>query len=66
MICNILQPKGNPYEGDPRYILKRALEKMEKMGFDHFYVGPELEFFYFKTSQKPEPWIREDISILIH
>lgn len=55
MICDILQPGGEPYEGDPRYVLKRALQKMEKMGYDHFYVGPELEFFYFKSAQKPEP-----------
>jgi len=55
MICDVLQPGGNPYEGDPRYILRRALEKMDKMGFDHFYVGPELEYFYFKSSKKPEP-----------
>lgn len=57
MICDILQPqagKHKPYEGDPRYILKRALEKMNKMGFDHFYVGPELEYFYFKNSQGTE------------
>ena len=57
MICDILQPstgKRIPYEGDPRYILKRALEKMKKMGFDHFYVGPELEFFYFKDSKGTE------------
>jgi len=54
MICNILQPGGKPYEGDPRYVLKRALEKMKKMGFDHYYVGPELEYFYFKNSEKPE------------
>jgi len=54
MICDILQPGGKPYEGDPRYILKRALEKMKKMGFDHFYVGPELEYFYFKSAEKPE------------
>jgi len=54
MICDILQPGGKPYEGDPRYILRRGLEKMKKMGFDHYYVGPELEFFYFKSSEKPE------------
>ena len=57
LICDILQPgtdKHTPYEGDPRYILKRALEKMKKMGFDHFYVGPELEFFYFKDSKGTE------------
>lgn len=55
MICDVLQPSGDPYEGDPRYVLKRALAKMEKMGFDHFYVGPELEYFYFKSSHNPEP-----------
>ncbi|MFA4857935.1 MAG: glutamine synthetase family protein [Candidatus Margulisiibacteriota bacterium] len=54
MICDILQPGGKPYEGDPRYILKRALAKMTKMGFDHFYVGPELEYFYFKNSEGTE------------
>lgn len=55
MMCDIKVPGGKPYEGDPRYILKRALEKMENMGFDHFYVGPELEYFYFKSATKPEP-----------
>lgn len=54
MICDILQPGGKPYEGDPRYILKRQLKKMKKMGFDHCYVGPELEYFYFKSAEKPE------------
>ena len=48
MICDILTPDRKPYEGDPRYILKKALERAEKMGFNHFYLGPELEFFYFK------------------
>ncbi|MFA6451715.1 MAG: type I glutamate--ammonia ligase [bacterium] len=55
MICDIKQPSGEPYEGDPRYVLKRALERMNKMGYDHFYVGPELEFFYFKDSKCTEP-----------
>lgn len=50
MICDVLTPDKKPYEGDPRYVLKRQLERAKKMGFDHFYVGPELEFFYFKTS----------------
>jgi glutamine synthetase len=54
MICNIHQPGGKPYEGDPRYVLKRVLKKMLKMGFDHMYVGPELEYFYFKSSTRPE------------
>ncbi|OGB89761.1 glutamine synthetase [candidate division WOR-1 bacterium RIFCSPHIGHO2_01_FULL_53_15] len=57
MIADVLQPaagKHKPYEGDPRYVLKRALEKMQKMGYDHFYVGPELEYFYFKNSKGTE------------
>ena len=51
MICDILDPSGKPYVGDPRYVLKRALERAKSMGFDHFYLGPELEFFYFKSDQ---------------
>ena len=47
MICDIVTPDGEPYEGDPRYVLKRALERMKGMGFDTFNVGPELEYFYF-------------------
>ncbi|GAF96156.1 unnamed protein product, partial [marine sediment metagenome] len=54
MICDILTPERKPYEGDPRYVLRRALERMKKMGFDHYYLGPELEYFYFKDSQVTE------------
>jgi len=54
MICDILHPGGKPYEGDPRYVLKKALERAKKMGFDHFYVGPELEYFYLKSEKEPE------------
>lgn len=54
MFCDIYNPDGTPYQGDPRYALKRALEKMKKMGFTNFYLGPELEFFYFKSDKCPE------------
>jgi len=54
MICNILNPDKTPYEGDPRYVLKKALARAEKMGFDHFYLGPELEYFYFKSDSATE------------
>lgn len=54
MICDVLTPSRKPYEGDPRYVLKRALRRAKKMGFDHFYLGPELEFFYFKNDQGTE------------
>jgi len=63
MICDILKPDRTPYEGDPRYVLKRALERAKKMGFDHFYLGPELEFFYFKSDRVTEIWIKEAILI---
>mgnify|MGYP000859066176 CR=1 FL=1 len=49
MFCDILQPDGKPYDGDPRYALKRMLAKAADMGYT-MYVGPELEFFYFKDS----------------
>lgn len=51
MICDVLNPDRSPYVGDPRFVLKRALERAKKMGFDHFYLGPELEFFYFKNDE---------------
>ncbi|MFQ5842565.1 MAG: type I glutamate--ammonia ligase, partial [Thermodesulfobacteriota bacterium] len=53
MFCDILNPDGTPYEGDPRYVLKRNLERLEKMGYT-FYVGPELEYFYFRSDKNPE------------
>lgn len=54
MICDVLNPDRTPYEGDPRYVLKKALKRADKMGFDHFYLGPELEYFYFKNDQSTE------------
>jgi glutamine synthetase len=48
MFCDILNPDGSPYEGDPRYVLRRLLKKISEKGFT-FYVGPELEFFLFKN-----------------
>lgn len=54
MFCDILNPDQTPYPGDPRYALKRNLERMKKMGFSYYYVGPELEYFYFKSHDKPE------------
>jgi glutamine synthetase len=53
MFCDILNPDGSPYEGDPRYALKRNLDRLKEHGYT-FYLGPELEFFYFKNSQGTE------------
>jgi glutamine synthetase len=54
MICDIVTPDGNPYEGDPRYVLRRALERMSLLGFDTFNVGPELEYFLFRDDKGTE------------
>ena len=54
LICDVVKPDGDPYEGDPRYVLRRALERMESMGFDTFNVGPELEYFLFKDKKGTE------------
>ena len=53
MFCDILNPDGSPYEGDPRYVLKRNLERLKEGGYT-FYVGPELEYFYFSSAKNPE------------
>ena len=50
VICNVFTPNGEPFEGDPRYVLKRALAVAEEMGYQ-YYTGPELEFFLLK----PQP-----------
>ncbi len=54
MICDIVTPDGKPYEGDPRYVLRRALERMASLGFDTFNVGPELEYFLFRDDKGTE------------
>ncbi|OGX31911.1 MAG: glutamine synthetase [Omnitrophica WOR_2 bacterium RIFCSPLOWO2_12_FULL_46_30] len=54
MFCDIYEPNGRPFEGDPRYVLKRNLAKAKQKGFT-YNVGPELEFFYFKDAQTTLP-----------
>ncbi len=54
MFCDITKPDGTPYEGDPRWALKRNLKKAEDMEYT-LNVGPELEFFYFKDAEGTEP-----------
>src|SRR5258706_3119607 len=51
MICDVVKPDGTPYEGDPRYALRRALDRMQSMGFDTFNIGPELEYFLFESNK---------------
>lgn len=49
MFCDILQPDGSNYEGDPRYVFKRLLKEVAAKGYT-YYLGPELEYFYFKDN----------------
>ncbi|MBD3382906.1 MAG: glutamine synthetase [candidate division Zixibacteria bacterium] len=51
MFCDIKNPDDTPYEGDPRYALKRMLKKAKDQGYT-FYVGPEMEYFYFSDSEQ--------------
>ena len=53
MFCNIVMPDGEPFEGDPRSVLQRNLQRAADLGFS-FYIGPEVEYFYFADSG-PEP-----------
>ncbi|HEX76404.1 MAG TPA: glutamine synthetase [Dehalococcoidia bacterium] len=53
MFCDIFWPGGQPFEGDPRYILKKNLKRAADLGYI-FYVGPELEYFYFKTPEETQ------------
>ena len=50
IFCDILQPGGQPFEGDPRYVLKRNLKRAADLGYT-FYVAPELEYFYFASPE---------------
>lgn len=52
LICDVYNPDGTPFEGDPRHVLKRAVQKAADMGYDEFNVGPECEFFLFLTDNE--------------
>jgi glutamine synthetase len=53
MFCDVMKPGGEPFEGDPRFVLKRNLKRAADLGFT-YYVGPELEYFYFRDVQGTE------------
>jgi len=52
MFCDIANPDGTAFDGDPRGVLKRQVKRAADLGFT-FYVGPELEYFYFKADNDP-------------
>lgn len=55
LICDVYTTEHLPYQGDPRYILKRNLEEMKKLGYDKFNIGVEPEFFLFKLDANNRP-----------
>lgn len=54
LVCDVYRPNGEPFEGDPRYVLKKVLKEAADMGY-FFYVGPECEFFLFHTDEDGRP-----------
>ncbi len=54
MFCDIANLDGSPFEGDPRQVLKRNLDRARERGFS-FYVSPEMEFFYFEEGDPSKP-----------
>ena len=61
LICDVYKPNGQPFEGDPRFVLKRAMKKAEEMGYT-MNVGPELEFFLFKMENGRATTIPHDLA----
>lgn len=55
LICDVYMPDGTPFAGDPRGILKRVLKEADELGFTSMNVGPEPEFFLFKTDANGNP-----------
>ena len=55
LICDVYTTEGEPFAGDPRGNLKRALRHMEEVGFKSFNLGPEPEFFLFKLDENGDP-----------
>lgn len=57
LICDIYNPDGTPFEGDPRYILRKAIQEAEAMGYT-LNIGPEAEFFLFHTDDDGRPTLK--------
>ena len=54
LICDVYRTDGTPFEGDPRFILKKVIKEAESMGYS-MNVGPECEFFLFEVDEKGNP-----------
>jgi len=54
MICDVYNPDGTPFEGDPRYVLKKTLKEAADLGYT-LNAGPECEFFLFQVDNNGVP-----------
>lgn len=61
-ICDVYTPEGEPFKGDPRYILKKQIAKMREMDIQDLNVGFEPEFYLFKAGQDIKPLISDSAS----
>ena len=52
VFCDIITPDETPFEGDPRFVLRRNIERAARVGYT-YYVGPEIEYFYFHNRLRP-------------
>lgn len=55
LICDVHNPDGTAFVGDPRGVLHRVIDRAKAMGFDTFNIGPEMEFFMFETDERGNP-----------
>jgi len=55
LICDIARPDDSPFPGDPRFVLKKQIERLQSFGFDDLYAGPEPEFFLFWRDHEGRP-----------
>ena len=55
LICDVTYPNDEPFPGDPRYVLRRQIERLQALGFDNMYAGPEAEFFLFQRDSQGRP-----------
>ncbi|MGQ9603947.1 MAG: glutamine synthetase family protein [bacterium] len=53
LICDVVTPDLKPYEGDPRYVLRRTIEFLRSFRYEA-YIGPEIEYFYFEDPTRPK------------
>ena len=54
VFCDIITPDETPFEGDPRFVLRRNIQRAARVGYT-YYVGPEIEYFYFHNDSDPTP-----------